>query len=84
MADLDLQSLAPRGTATWHSDDDNRASTIDLILATPELANEDRGNVDAYCEYIMELVTPAVEKHVPLAKPSLYAKRWWNEDLIKL
>ncbi|KAK7178484.1 zinc knuckle, partial [Paraphaeosphaeria sporulosa] len=144
MANLDLQSLAPQGTATWHSDDDSRASTIDLILATPELANEvcscsidetehgsdhsairtkmvvewqspdtkprklwrktrwsdvrrmveaamharpepqDYGSVNAYCEYIMELVTPAVEKHVPVAKPSPYAKRWWNEDLTKL
>ena len=144
MADLDLQSLAPRGAATWHSRNDNKESTIDLILAIPELTSDvcsctidetghgsdlsairtelevkwqspnarlrklwrkarwaevrrmveatmrsltepqDCNNVDEYCEYITELVTPAIEKYVPVAKPSSYAKRWWNKDLTKL
>lgn len=135
MADMDLQSPAPRGAATWHSRNDTRETTIDLILITPELMNEvccctidetehgsdhsairtelaiewqspntkprrlwrktrwiemrrmveaklharpepiDRDNVDEYCEHIMDLVLPAVEKHVPVAKPSPYAKR---------
>lgn len=26
----------------------------------------------------------AIEEHVPLAKPSPYAKRWWCKDLIAL
>ncbi|KAF2183891.1 hypothetical protein K469DRAFT_727832 [Zopfia rhizophila CBS 207.26] len=40
MADMDLQSAAPRRVATWHSRDDTRETTIDLILITPELMNE--------------------------------------------
>ncbi|KAF2683897.1 hypothetical protein K458DRAFT_304682, partial [Lentithecium fluviatile CBS 122367] len=40
MADLDLQSLAPRETATWHSHNNNRVFIINLILATPKLANK--------------------------------------------
>jgi Endonuclease-reverse transcriptase len=40
MADLDLQSLLPRGTPTWHADNGEHQSTIDLMLATPELVNE--------------------------------------------
>jgi len=37
MADLDLQSLLPRGTETWQSGDGEFSSTIDLTLATPDL-----------------------------------------------
>lgn len=40
MSDLDLQILLPRGTITWHSDDGDHQSTIDLIMATPELTEE--------------------------------------------
>lgn len=40
MADMDLQSSAPRRVATWHSRDDTRETTIDVILFTPELTNE--------------------------------------------
>lgn len=29
----------------------------------------------------MSIVTEAVDKHVPKASPSPYAKRWWTEDL---
>ena len=29
----------------------------------------------------MSIVTEAMDKHVPKAKPSPYAKRWWTEDL---
>jgi len=30
------------------------------------------------------MTTAAVEKHVPIAQPCKYAKRWWTEDLTKL
>jgi len=144
MADLDLQSLLPRGTPTWQRDNGEYQSTIDLMLATPELVNEVKwctiegaehgsdhrfvrtafsigidiqnntprrlwkkadwtqmreglekalesrpqpenpGEVDSYWSYIQELIGPHIEKHVPLAKPSPYAKRWWTEDLTQL
>lgn len=32
----------------------------------------------------MSIVTEAVDKHVPKAKPSPYAKRWWTESLLVL
>lgn len=144
MADLDLQSLLPRGTPTWHSDNGEFQSTIDLVMATPELVSElswcntegpEHGSdhqiirtafhtevdikampprrlwkkadwsqigkgleqalktrpqpekpedVDDYWSYIQELMTPLMERYVPLAKPSPYAKRWWTEDLSQL
>jgi retrotransposon-encoded endonuclease len=40
MADLDLQSLLPRGTPIWYSDTAELQSTIDLMMAILELANE--------------------------------------------
>jgi endonuclease/exonuclease/phosphatase family metal-dependent hydrolase len=40
MTDMDLQSLLPRGTATWHCHNGELRSTIDLVLVTPELASE--------------------------------------------
>lgn len=32
----------------------------------------------------MALMTEAIDKHVPIAKASQYAKRWWTEDLTAL
>ncbi|KAF9728545.1 zinc knuckle [Paraphaeosphaeria minitans] len=42
------------------------------------------GDVDSYCQFITECIAPAIEKHVPVARPSPYAKRWWTEDLTEL
>jgi hypothetical protein len=144
MAELDLQSLLPRGIPTWQADSGEHQSTIDLMLATPELTNEvrrctteesehgsdhriigtsffttidirsetskrlwkkanwtqiskgleqalesrpqpeDPEDVNGYWRYIQELIAPLVERYVPLARPSSYAKRWWTEDLSQL
>jgi len=144
MAEQDLQLLNPRGIHTWHSKDDELASTIDIILATPELTSDTylcdihatehgsdhraihteiavdweppkprnrrlwkkadwgkmrkktqelvetvpeppmEASIDDHCAYIMDVVMPAVDESVPVAKPSPYTKRWWNEELTGL
>ena len=40
MADLDLQYLGPRGEMTWQNTGKGQQSTVDIILATPELTEE--------------------------------------------
>jgi len=45
---------------------------------------ENPRDVDNYCQYITECIGPAIEKHVPVAKPSSYMKRWWTENLTEL
>ncbi|KAF9729205.1 hypothetical protein PMIN01_12895 [Paraphaeosphaeria minitans] len=42
------------------------------------------GDVDSYCQFVTECIAPAIEKYVPVARPSPYAKRWWTEDLTEL
>jgi ribonuclease HI len=144
MADLNLQNMLPRGTTTWQSDNGDYESTIDLMMATPQLAEEvitcttegtehgsdhlairttfstsvtfknppprklwkkadwsqinkaiekamegkpqpeDPEDVDSYWKYIRNLVTPALDRYAPRAKPSPYAKRWWTEELSQL
>lgn len=32
----------------------------------------------------MSLMMEAIDRHVPMAKASQYAKRWWTEDLTAL
>ena len=137
MAELNLQSLLPRGIVT----DSARAvsSTIDLIFTTARLAEEveqsevydcnhgsdheaihsrfstaiplhlsaprlifknapwakicqeisnstaritaSAKDVDIYTQQLMSIITEAIYKRVPKAKPSPYAKRWWTESL---
>ncbi len=38
-------------------------------------------DVDNYTQQLMSIVIEAIDKHVPKAKPSPYAKRWWTENL---
>ncbi len=52
---------------------------MDITIAPAEEAT-----VHEHYDYIMELVLPAVEENVPLARPSPYAKRWWTEELTTL
>ena len=42
------------------------------------------GDVDIQAHRILEVVSTAIQRHVPIAKPSPYAKRWWNSDLNQL
>ncbi|KAK7177368.1 hypothetical protein PSPO01_16585 [Paraphaeosphaeria sporulosa] len=69
MSELDLQCPLPRGIETWISYNGEHSSTIDLILVTQELASEIQGDVDSYCQFITECIAPAIEKHVPVARP---------------
>lgn len=132
MAELNLQSLLPRGIITYSARE--VSSTIDLIFTTARLAEEveqsevhecnhgsdheailsrfstaiplpalepllifksaswpkicqeisnstsrisaNAQDIDNYTQQLMSIVTEAIEKHVPKAKPSPYAKRW--------
>ena len=42
------------------------------------------GDVQAQTDRLMGAVLGAIDKLVPVAKPSPYAKRWWTTDLTKL
>lgn len=42
------------------------------------------GDVTGFTTELLAIVTNAVHDLVPVSKPSLYAKRWWNEDLSQL
>ncbi|KAF4944619.1 hypothetical protein FSARC_14621, partial [Fusarium sarcochroum] len=42
------------------------------------------GGVQMQTNRLMEVVLDAIDKLVPRAKPSPYAKRWWTTDLTKL
>ena len=52
-----------------------------LAERAPHPPGED---VNELLTQIMEAVLPAVNKHVPKAKPSPYAKRWWTKDLSQM
>lgn len=41
-------------------------------------------DIDSYLDRLMALVISAIEQHVPRAKPSQYAKRWWTTGLSTL
>jgi hypothetical protein len=41
-------------------------------------------SVDAQVQRILDVVLPAVHKHVPKARPSPFAKRWWTIGLTQL
>jgi hypothetical protein len=134
-----LESLLPRGNKTWQ--DKRYATTIDLMLASQELASsilkwriqgtehgsdhraietwfdvevpdhatqarllfknapwkairesiavalQDRpldGNVQRQTDRLMQVVLQAVNTLTPNARPSLYAQRWWTQDLTEL
>ena len=47
-------------------------------------APENNRDLNGYAQYILNMTAAAVEKHVPIAQPYKYAKRWWTEDLTKL
>jgi Reverse transcriptase (RNA-dependent DNA polymerase)/Endonuclease-reverse transcriptase len=59
-----------------------RREVENSLQATPE--PQVHNDIDQYCDFIMDMVLPAVEKHVPVANPSPYTKRWWDEDLTRL
>ncbi len=41
-------------------------------------------DIDIYANQLLQIVQLAIEEHVPLAKPSPYAKRRWCKDLTTL
>lgn len=38
-------------------------------------------DLELYTSQLMSIVENALDNHVPIAHPSLYAKNWWTEDL---
>ena len=36
------------------------------------------------CDRLIDAVSQAVQAHTPIARPSPYAKRWWNKELTSL
>jgi hypothetical protein len=57
-------------------------TTVDSLGDPPqEIADNE---VETYETYLTEAVEKAIDKHVPVAKPSPYARRWWTQDLTHL
>jgi len=52
-------------------------------LTTRPMPDNDK-DLNGYAQYLLDLTTIAVQKHVPVSRPCKYAKRWWTEDLTKL
>jgi len=59
-----------------------REMVADELKAKPAPDND--RDLNGYAQYILDITAAAVEKHVPIAQPCKYAKRWWTEDLTKL
>jgi hypothetical protein len=59
-----------------------REAVAEKLRSNPQ--PEDNTNPNCYIQYILDLVEPAIEIHVPVSKPSPNVKRWWTEDLTKL
>lgn len=38
-------------------------------------------NLQEFAKQLMSLMMEAIDRHVPMAKASQYAKRWWTEIL---
>ena len=41
-------------------------------------------DINGYYEELQRIILEAIEVLVPIAKPSSYAKRWWNINLTDL
>ncbi|KAF7354484.1 putative RNA-directed DNA polymerase from transposon X-element [Mycena venus] len=69
------------------ADWDEFPARLEMHLAAnplPQLPLSTREEIDAYTETFTHAFICAIEEHVPLAKPSPYAKRWWNKTLTLL
>ncbi|KAG9185064.1 hypothetical protein G6011_03011 [Alternaria panax] len=97
MTEHALSSLLPRGTKTWQCGD--YATTIDLVLASKELADmvlrcavhdTEHGSDHRMIETVFDSSVPVPQQQERLlfknapARPSPYAKRWWTQDLTQL
>lgn len=57
---------------------------ISVDLGENQLATLASTDLDRCVAQLMAIVQKAIENHVPIAKPSQYAKRWWSKDLTTL
>ena len=64
-------------SAPWNKISQSVTENIYLISAPST-------NIDAYANQLFQTVQIAINAHVPLTKPSPYAKRWWCKDLTLL
>jgi hypothetical protein len=84
MAELDLQTPNPRGEPTWHSHDDRFSSTVDIILATPELINDTYlcaiDETEHGSDHSAIRTEMAIEWESPKAQPrKLWKKARWDQ-----
>ena len=57
---------------------------LQIVLEKLYLLSASPTDIDNYANQLLQIVQSAIVEHVPLAKPSLYAKRWWCKDLTTL
>lgn len=78
------QPILPRNVSrhsfknvAWDKVRNKVSSNLALLTAIPN-------KLDLYSTQLVQVVELAIAKHVPLAKPSFYAKRWWTQSLTDL
>jgi hypothetical protein len=82
--DLALSESREAERKLWkHAKWEQLRETVANELATRPRPDNDK-DLNVYAQYILDLTTVAVQKHVPVSRPCKYAKRWWTEDLTKL
>ena len=59
-----------------------RAMVADKVGQAPRTITDDE--IDSHATRLTSAVEAAIRLHVPQAKPSPYAKRWWTQDLTQL
>lgn len=65
-------------SALWKKICDQISAQLEDIVRLLEI------DLNSCISQLLSVVQKAVDNHVPIAKPSQYAKRWWTEDLTKL
>lgn len=64
-------------TASWDKVRNEVSTHLSSLTASPT-------ELDLYSDQLINIVERAISLHIPLAKPSPYAKRWWTQNLTDL
>lgn len=63
--------------ALWDKVKEEVSKNLTSLTALPS-------ELDLYATHFINIVKRAINIHIPLAKPSPYAKRWWTQSLTDL
>jgi len=81
---IPIESVASEPRRLFKETDWKRIRTVvgqELKPMPPRLEEED---VEPQARLLAETIQETLQRHVPLARPSPYSKRWWNRELTRL